>query len=373
MKDNLNRYYANHTTQEVRTSEGVTAGLFYRANSEINAIVEVGSSTFVHTIAHPDEEESNEDETVNLMQEALAYVTAKRKQKRGAKGKMVHFDGIEIPPSMCPRPQPASKQVMVEDEIISPEVQVSSSKGKGLEVAKIMPHNVPVTNNSMERTTLAPKSAAPAPSQSAPSATNNSTSLLPAPPLSAPTAQLTTYCYAFTLEDKEANKCIVERLLNSNLNIPVRELLAVSPDVRQHFHKLTMKKCVMVGVVSVHKLSGQPAMDTWLKQYEGMCLRSDDGKIVADHFAPLRCIHTTTIGGRTLTCVLDQGAKVVVMPREVWKELGVPLRSDHSLNMESVNMTCDLTLGVIENVPLNFGMGPMYFQVQVTTRTSTFS
>jgi hypothetical protein len=70
--------------------------------------------------------------------------------------------------------------------------------------------------------------------------------------------------------------------------------------------------------------------------------------------------------GRALTCVLDQGAKVVVMPREVWKELGVPLRSDHSLNMESVNMTCDSTLGVIENVPLDFGVGPMYFQVQVT-------
>jgi len=146
--------------------------------------------------------------------------------------------------------------------------------------------------------------------------------------------------------------------------------LAVLPDVRQHFHKLTTKKRVTVGAVSVHELLGQPATDAWLKQYEGMHLRSDDGKIVADHFAPLRCIRATTIGGRALTCVLDQGAEVVVMPREVWKELGVPLRSDHSLNMESVNMTCDSTLGVIENVPLNFGAGPMYFQVQVTVRAN---
>jgi len=370
MKDKLDQYYANRTTQEVRTSKGVTARLFYRANSEIDAIVEVGSSAFVHTIAHPDEEESNEDETVNLMQEALAYVTAKRKQKCGAKGKTVRFDGIEIPPSTCPRPQPTSKQATVEDEIISPEVQASSSKGKGLEVAKIAPHNVPVTNNSMERTTLVPKSAAPAPSQSALLSTNNSTSLLPTPPLSAPTTQLTTYRYAFTLEDKEADKRVVEHLLDSNLNIPIRELLAVSPDVRQHFRELTMKKCITVGMVSVHELSGQPATDTWLKQYEGVRLRSDDGKIVADHFAPLRCIHTTTIGGCALTCVLDQGAKVVVMPREVWKELGVPLRSDHSLNMESVNMMCDSTLGVIENVPLDFGAGPMYFQVQVTVHAN---
>jgi hypothetical protein len=58
------------------------------------------------------------------------------------------------------------------------------------------------------------------------------------------------------------------------------------------------------------------------------------------------------------------------MPREVWKELGVPLRSDHSLNMESVNMMCNSTLGVIENVPLDFGAGPMYFQVQVTAHAN---
>jgi hypothetical protein len=272
MKDKLDRYYANHATQEVKVNEGMTAGLFYRANSEIDAIVEVGSSVFVHTITHPDEEESDEDKTVNLMQEALAYVTAKHKQKRGAKGKTVHFDGVEIPPSTRPRPQPASKQATVEDEIISPEVQASSSKGKGLEVAKIAPHNLPVTNNSMERTTLAPKSAVPAPSQSAPSSTNNSTSPLPTPPLSAPTTQSTTYRYTFALEDKEADKRVVERLLNSNLNIPIRELLAVSPDVRQHFRELTTKKRVTVGAVSVHELSGQPATDAWLKQYEGVRL-----------------------------------------------------------------------------------------------------
>jgi hypothetical protein len=95
---------------------------------------------------------------------------------------------------------------------------------------------------------------------------------LPTPPLSAPTAQSTTYHYAFALEDIQANKRIVKRLLNSNLNIPIQGLFAVSPDVRQHFCKLTMKKHVMVGAVSVQKLSGQPAMNAWLKQYEGVRL-----------------------------------------------------------------------------------------------------
>jgi len=65
IKYKLNQYYANHTMQEVKASEGITAGLFYRANSEIDTIVEVGSSMFVHTIAHPDVEESLHSTTRN--------------------------------------------------------------------------------------------------------------------------------------------------------------------------------------------------------------------------------------------------------------------------------------------------------------------
>jgi len=118
---------------------------------------------------------------MNLMQEVLAYITAKHDQKCNMKGKTVCFDGIEILSNMHPCPQPASKQATVEDEIISPEVQAPSSKGKGLEVIKIAPLNVPATNNSTERTTLAPKSTVPGSSQSAPSSNNNSMSPLPAP------------------------------------------------------------------------------------------------------------------------------------------------------------------------------------------------
>jgi hypothetical protein len=130
MKDKLNRYYANHATQEVKMGESITVGLFYCANSEIDAVVEVGSSMFVHMVVHPDLEKGNKDETVNLMQEALVYITAKHNQNRGMKGKTVHFDGNEILPNTCPCTQPALKQVTFKDEIISPEVQALSSKAK---------------------------------------------------------------------------------------------------------------------------------------------------------------------------------------------------------------------------------------------------
>ncbi|KAG1850266.1 hypothetical protein C8R48DRAFT_778243 [Suillus tomentosus] len=358
LKERLDRHHTSRTTPDTTASTGVTAGLFYRASDEIDAVIEVGSSAFVHTVAQTELDE--DDETVDLMTEAIAYVAARRDQKRNAKGKNVCFDGVEIPSETRVRPRPASRQATVEEEIISPEIRASSDKGKEKEVAKVAPLSAPISAPTSAK--APPKGASPSsstPSSSTPVSSSSSSpsqsSALPPSSSSTPTqapAQSSSYRYAFALEDKEADKHVVERLLDSNLNIPVRELLAVSPDVRQHFHELTTKKCITVGAVS------------------DVRMRSDDGKIVADHFAPLRCIRAKTLEGRTLTCILDQGAEVVVMPREVWKELSIPLRSDHSLNMESVNTSHDTTLGVIENVPLDFGAGPLYFQVQVIERAT---
>jgi len=152
--------------------------------------------------------------------------------------------------------------------------------------------------------------------------------------------------------------------------MPVRKLFAVSPDVRKQFRNLTTTKCITVGTVSVNELSSQQTTEEFMRAFDQDRLRSDDGKVVVDHFAPLRCIRTVTIGGRILTCILDQGAEVVVMPKEVWRSLGVGLCADHTLNMESVNTMKDAMLGVVENVPLDFGAGPMFFQVQVTERAN---
>jgi len=59
------------------------------------------------------------------------------------------------------------------------------------------------------------------------------------------------------------------------------------------------------------------------------------------------------------------------MPHSVWCMLGgIPLRSDHKLTMESVNASTDKMLGVIENLPLDFGVGEMLFQVQVVPTTN---
>jgi len=146
----------------------------------------------------------------------------------------------------------------------------------------------------------------------------------------------------------------------------MRKLIVVSTDVRKVFKDLTTTKRVTVGTVSVNKLSSTPEMQEFLKKYDGCLQRSDDGRIVAEHFTSLRCIRAVTHHGRILSCILDQGAECIVMPCSVWRTLGsILLRSDHKLTMESINTSTDEMLGVIENLPLDFRVGEMLFQVQV--------
>ncbi|KAJ8594374.1 hypothetical protein M405DRAFT_691570, partial [Rhizopogon salebrosus TDB-379] len=68
--------------------------------------------------------------------------------------------------------------------------------------------------------------------------------------------------------------------------------------------------------------------------------------------------------------VLDQGAEIIVMRKDIWQNLGVPLRSDHLMTMESANTNKDAMLGVIKNLGFDFGAGEIRLQVQVIERAN---
>jgi hypothetical protein len=179
------------------------------------------------------------------------------------------------------------------------------------------------------------------------------------------------YEYAFLLEDKDADKRIVDRMLDSTISMPMCKLIAVSTNVRKVFKDLTTTKHITVGTVFINELSSMPETQDFLKKYDGCLQRSDDGRIVTEHFTSLRCIRVVMHHGQILSCILDQGTECIVMPHSVWRMLGgIPLRSDHKLTMESINTSTNEMLGVIENLPLDFRVGEMLFQVQVVPTTN---
>jgi hypothetical protein len=85
----------------------------------------------------------------------------------------------------------------------------------------------------------------------------------------------------------------------------------------------------------------------------------------------LRCIRAVMHHGQILSCILDQSTECIVMLHSVWRTLGgILLRSNHKLTMESINTLTNKMLGVIENLPLDFRVGEMLFQVQVVPTTN---
>jgi hypothetical protein len=255
---------------------------------------------------------------------------------------------------MCTKPGPTSRVTEAVEEVTSPQVKAvglksNSVPNKGTVVI------TPAGSSSMQDTV----------SSSPPSCSTTT-------PNDPPTNQSSTqYRYAFPLEDKDADKCVVDRMLDSTISMPMRKLMAVSTDVCKVFKDLTTTKHVTVGTVSVNKLSSTPEMQDFLKKYDGCLQRSDDSRIVAEHFTLLRCIRVVTHHRQILSCILDQGAECIVMLHSVWRMLGgILLRSNHKLTMESINTLTDETLGAIENLPLDFGVGEMLFQVQVVPTTN---
>ena len=83
----------------------------------------------------------------------------------------------------------------------------------------------------------------------------------------------------------------------------------------------------------------------------------------------LQSLEAKIVGtGRSILGVLDLGSKIVAMPKQVWEDLGLPVRSDHVMMMSNANTSTESTLGIVENLRLDFGAGKICLQVQVVLR-----
>jgi hypothetical protein len=82
---------------------------------------------------------------------------------------------------------------------------------------------------------------------------------------------------------------VLDRVLETSVPVPVKELFAVSPEFRKQFHDLTTTKWVTSGSanhVQVNELSGHDP-DHVSREFGDGILQNEDGLIVAHHNLPL--------------------------------------------------------------------------------------
>ena len=89
------------------------------------------------------------------------------------------------------------------------------------------------------------------------------------------------------------------------------------------------------------------------------------------HLVPLWSLEAKIVRtSQSILGVLDLGFEMVTMPKQVWEDLGLPVWSNHVMTMSNANIGTESTLGIVENLCLDFGASKICLQVQVVLRAN---
>ena len=189
---------------------------------------------------------------------------------------------------------------------------------------------------------------------------------------------------------------IVDKVLDLEINIPLRSLAGVSgtiqkeirrqvtktrqvPDDKKKVHwekqnltnvdSLPISEYMIMEEVSDdipegHLVAGDPVL-----QY---LLENEDAEprklIVARSSEPLRAIFVNINGVGQEECLLDEGSMIISMSKEVATELGLTWDPEVRINMESASNHVEKSLGIAKNVCFRIGGLNLFLQVHILER-----
>ena len=180
------------------------------------------------------------------------------------------------------------------------------------------------------------------------------------------------YRYQAAIEAGTKSSDLADRALDAKITISTRELLAASPDVRRHVKDIVTSRKVNANFTEVNEV------DTYLTSAFDQPPRNEtpsvfldmvkyDSSATAASTLPLRVIRPTFAPGVEPECILDGGAQIIVMRKDIWEQLQghVAISAELATNMESASATTTQTLGLVENHPVQLGPVTVFLQIQI--------
>lgn len=179
-------------------------------------------------------------------------------------------------------------------------------------------------------------------------------------------------------EDRpDAGERVFEQILRSEVNLPVADLLALSPELRKRFRDYCTSKRVSRPTVqpSVPTVSIVPTVRSKLpapiyfskadlkRQLTGGL--DEEGNIVARDLLPLRSIDVNINGKVDLTAVLDTGSSITAIHRHAWENMHDIMRVERKYDMEGVNGERTSTMGIIHNARVRIGTAVLIMHIHV--------
>ena len=166
------------------------------------------------------------------------------------------------------------------------------------------------------------------------------------------------YRYQSPIENAEAARRIMDRLMDQQITISQKDLLAAMPELRKNFKEQVSGKRVPVASATVYDEA-----DVYFANYTKLT----DRTVVGRDQVPLRCVTAMVNDCADVECLLDNGSSIIVMHVDIWRRIGLPL-TDDVMMMETANSTKDPTLGRLKNVRFAFQGLELMLQVQVVQR-----
>jgi hypothetical protein len=168
--------------------------------------------------------------------------------------------------------------------------------------------------------------------------------------------------YTTPIEDPALVKEMAQKTLEVPITMSTRELLSVSPDVRRYIKDLLTTKRTTYPATAAFVEKDNVPDEAGVFMHE--TCRRDEDLIVAKEIEELRALDVT-IEGVKMEAVADDGSQIISIKKSLWERMGVPVRSDHVITMESANKSKNETLGLLQDLKILIGGYAFYVQAQV--------
>ena len=164
---------------------------------------------------------------------------------------------------------------------------------------------------------------------------------------------------------------LVDHALDAKITILTRELLTTSSKVCWQVKDMVTNKKVSLNVVELDEV------DSYIAEFLNYSDESDPASVHLDlskydpsspsavAFLPVRVIRPSFGPGVEPECILDGGAQVVIMRKDIWEQLRPPIILNKAMAMESANSGTTVTLGLLKEYPVQLGPITVYLQIQV--------
>ena len=142
-----------------------------------------------------------------------------------------------------------------------------------------------------------------------------------------------------------------------------RELLALAPDIQKQIKELITPTAT--AKANLQQISDVLALSFGTRSEVELWVN----KIVSKVTEQLRSVNAVFKDLIQCKAVLDTGSQIIAMRSDVWKKLGIPLKTEYSMLMESANATSSSTKGLVERVKVSVRGINLYLNIQVVENT----